>query len=83
MKVHMLVEMLKEIGPEREVVMAKDAEGNSYSPLSSMWEGVYRADTTWYGMVGFGELTQELKDEGYGEDDIVDGVPALVLCPVN
>lgn len=83
MKVHMLIEMLKEIDPEREIVMAKDAEGNSYSPLSAMWEGAYRAETTWYGSVGFSELTTELEEEGYGEDDIIDGVPALILCPVN
>ena len=63
--------------------MAKDSEGNSYSPLSSYWSGVYRPDTTYSGEVGYGELTPELEEAGYGEDDIIEGEKAVILCPTN
>jgi hypothetical protein len=83
-KVKDLINELKKTDPERLVIMSKDAEGNSYSPLSDWWEGAYRAETTWYGEVGLEELTDDFKEAGYGEEDVIeDGVPALILCPVN
>jgi len=84
MKVRDLLEQLKDVDPEREIVMSKDAEGNGYSPLSSLWLGKYRAETTWYGDVGLESLTTEDKRHGYTEDDVMDdGVPAVILNPVN
>ena len=84
MTVQELIEELKKEDPKQLVVMAKDGEGNSYSPLSSFWSGAYEADSTYSGEVGFSKLTHELKKEGYGEDDILEnGVPALILCPTN
>ena len=84
MKVRELIEQLQKIDPDREVIMAGDAEGNNYSPLYSLWEGAYRADTTWSGEVGFESLTDEDREAGYSEEDVIeDGVPAVILCPVN
>jgi hypothetical protein len=84
MTVEELIAELTKEDPASVVVMAKDSEGNSYSPLSDYWAGVYRADSTYSGDVGYGELTPELEKAGYGEDDIIeDGVPAVILCPTN
>lgn len=79
-----LIAALQREDPESIVVMAKDAEGNSYSPYRQLWAGVYQADTTYSGEVGYPVLTDELRVEGYGEEDILpDGVPAIVLSPIN
>lgn len=84
MTVRELIELLKNEDPDRLVIMAKDSEGNSYSPLADMWSGAYVADTTWSGEVGLDELTEELRAQGYDEEDVSeDGVPALILCPTN
>lgn len=84
MKVRELLEQLKGVDPEREIVMSKDAEGNGYSPLSSLWEGRYRAETTWYGDVGLEILTAEDRQRGYTDEDVIDdGVPAVILVPTN
>ena len=84
MTVEELIAELTKEDPASVVVMAKDGEGNSYSPLSDFWSGVYRAESTYSGEVGFGKLTPELKKAGYSEEDIIkDGEPAVVLCPTN
>ena len=85
MKVRELVELLQgEPNQDREVVMAKDGEGNSYSPLHGTWCGKYRAESTWSGEVGLEGLDDELREQGHGDEDVMtDGVPALILTPVN
>jgi hypothetical protein len=83
MKVYELIEMLQKESIDREVVIAKDGEGNDYSPLYGMWRGAYRADTTYSGEAGLEKLTIEDEERGYSEDDVVNGVPALILYPVN
>ena len=85
MTVGELVELLLgEPDQTREVIMAKDAEGNDYSPLHGSWCGKYRADTTWSGDVGLEGLDDELRQRGYTDEDVMDdGVPALILTPVN
>lgn len=54
------------------VVLAKDAEGNGYSPLANTWQGFYEADSTWFG-------------SAYDDRDIreceLDVVVAVVLTP--
>ena len=84
MKVKDLIEQLQKEDPEREVVCVKDAEGNGFSPLHSCDTGKYRADSTWSGEAGFEVLTDQLREQGFAEGDVmIDGVPALFLCPVN
>lgn len=51
MKIKDLIKELSEVNPELEVVMSKDAEGNSFSPLSDIGICKYTAETTWYGEV--------------------------------
>lgn len=85
MKVGYLIEQLKLLDPEAIVVMSKDGEGNSFSPLSDIAdEMVYREESSWEGEIGYEKLTDELVDAGYGEEDIIeDGVPCIVMWPVN
>lgn len=85
MKVKDLIKQLESEDPERIVVMAKDGEGNGYSPTSDYWLGIYVPDSTWSGAV-FCERDGGKPPEGYGEEDCYDGEdgqPALILCPVN
>ena len=49
MKVSELIEELKKVDPDNEVIMSKDGEGNSYSPLSDLGSGIYIAENTWSG----------------------------------
>lgn len=83
MNVQELIEQLQTLDPERIVILQKDAEGNGYSPLSCFWEGAYEAYSTWSGEAGLDKLTDELIAEGYSEDDLCRGEPAVVLVPVN
>ena len=84
MKVRELREKLAKEDQDREVILQLDAEGNSYSPLSSWWTGSYKTKSTWRGEAGVeGPLLPSDKEAGYSEEDIVDGVPALILVPVN
>ena len=64
-----LITRLMQADPDAIVVMASDAEGNGYSPLSDVERAFYRPNTSWSGDV-------VESDEG--------GVfPAAVLYPVN
>lgn len=84
MKVKHLIEELQKQDPEREVILQKDAEGNGHSPLEGMWTGAYEPVNGWSGEVGLDELTDELIEEGYDEEDVLeDGKPALILYPRN
>jgi hypothetical protein len=66
------------------VVLAKDAEGNGYSPLAAVNEGMYLADTTWSGEH---YLTEEQRLAETDPDDWSeapdDAVHAVFLGPVN
>lgn len=83
MRIKDLIEVLQQEDPERIVICQKDAEGNSYSPLYQISTGAYKATTTWYGEAGLDVLTDELRNKGFTDLDIVDGVPAIFLVPVN
>lgn len=75
MNVKQLRDLLAGQRDDALVVLAKDEEGNSYSPLADVSDNLYRAETTWSG---------EVLDPG---DDVElcldDSVPAVVLWPVN
>jgi hypothetical protein len=68
MTVAKLINLLSKSDPNSIVILSKDAEGNGYSPLDSLTNAYYHAETTWYG---------EVTDDGEG------GKPALVLYPIN
>lgn len=84
MTVRELIAELQQEDPDRLVVTSKDAEGNRHSPLSGFWVGAYRAENSYSGEVGLEKLTKEYRKQGYTEEDVVtDGVPCIVLSPIN
>ena len=78
MTVKELNEQLKKCDPDSLVVMAIDEEGNGYSIFRDIWsENCNYKD----GEVGLSYLTDEHRKQGYTEEDILDGQPAIVLWP--
>jgi len=51
MKVRELIEYLKTYDQELDVVMSRDSEGNSYSPLHTMDAIQYIPENTWSGEI--------------------------------
>lgn len=83
MKVKELKRLLRHIDGELIVIMSKDCEGNSFSPLDNIDDSMnYIAENGWSGELGVDELTPELKEMGLTEED-VGGKKALVLWPVD
>lgn len=81
MKVKELAEQLKDLDPELEILLQDDDEGNGYRPL----RGVDGDNVGYNGkknhhsiQVGILQLTSELKDVGYSQEDICDQ-PCAVL----
>lgn len=79
MNVGELIELLQTFDPERVVIMQRDSEGNGYAPLlgaddNSRWNSARRE----LGLERIGELDRK---QGYTEEDIVDGDPAVVVWP--
>lgn len=58
------------------MVLAKDAEGDSYSPMASGEHMRYVADTTWSG------AAYSLDDSDYTDDE-GESADAIVLWPTN
>lgn len=83
MTVKELIEELQKLPPDTLVILQIDSEGNGFSPLEGLWNGNYRADSTWSGQMGLSELTEEDREQGYTAADILEGVTAVALYPVN
>ncbi len=87
MTVKELLEQLQDCNPEDTVILAKDSEGNDFSPMSEITEGRYVAESTWSGTVLLRELTPELVQEGYTEEDVGDldagAVNCVTIWPTN
>lgn len=83
MTVAELIELLKTVEQDRIVVMSKDSEGNGYSPLSGIFTAAYGAESTWSGEIGLEKLTEDDIKQGYSEEDVIEGVPCIVLQPTN
>lgn len=87
MKVKELIEALQTCNPNDLVVLAKDAEGNDFSPVVEISEGMYGPDSTWSGQVKLRELMPELEEEGYTDEDVGDPDEGAVNCvtiwPIN
>lgn len=74
-----LMDFLQHVPADTLVVLAKDEEGNGYSPLSDPTVGVYEAETTWLGEF---YARQVLGDSDYGQPD-GETVPAICFWPLN
>jgi len=79
MNVKELREILKNVDDDVEIVIAKDGEGNDFSPLSGMATGEYQMITTWYGDFFGSEI---IGDEDYGQPG-PNTTKAICMWPVN
>lgn len=66
------------------VVLAKDGEGNGFSPAAEVEHAMYSADSTWSGERYITETERQAQDD---PDDWFeapdDAVPAVFLWPTN
>lgn len=69
-----LIEILQQQDPNAVVIISRD--GNSHDPFSDIGLGTYDEVSAEYGLR---ELTEELRQQGYTEEDIVAGTNAIVL----
>lgn len=76
MKVKALIELLSTLNPEHTVILAKDGEGNNFSPVADHGIGEYTPESTWAG---------EYRHEGDENDGgcSPDDTNCVVLWPVN
>lgn len=85
MKVKDLLEQLKDLDPEMEIIMQKDSEGNGYSPLAGADpEGIYIAESTWSGDVYDASWTADDACMDEEEWEEIQAQPrCVVLYPIN
>lgn len=85
MKIKELIEKLYEFPQDYEVILSKDSEGNSYSPLVEIVDGVYEEESTWSGDFLSFDLEYEewvfTKEEW--EDYKSKNKKVIVLYPIN
>jgi hypothetical protein len=74
-----LIAQLALLDPDAVVIMQRDPEGNGYAPCSGA-DGNGSWDKN-EGEYGYATLTPELERQGYSEEDIISGVPAVVIWP--
>lgn len=78
MNVRQLIKKLQKEDPERLVILASDAEGNSYDTLHDVYTAAWNKQDR---EIGLEKITAKDLENGYTEEDIVKGIPALVLTP--
>lgn len=54
-----LIEELQKLNPTTLVVMAKDAEGNAFSPAHQVQVSTYKAERSWHGYLVESEPSKE------------------------
>lgn len=72
MTVKELLDIIVDLKDDTLVVLASDAEGNSFSPLAECSSESYVAETSYSGEI----VDQE-------DDGVTDGVAAIVMWPTN
>lgn len=77
MTVKELKQLIKNLPDETQVILAKDGEGNSFSPLSGGYLGYYFPANTWSG-----EFISA-SDEEANQYSKVKDCDAICLDPVN
>jgi len=81
-----LIEELKDMPQDAEIIMQKDAEGNGYSPLSVVdLDAIYVPDSTWSGDVYSLDWTAGdcCLDEEEWEEMKANHPRCVVLAPIN
>lgn len=77
-----VIEMLQKCEPNALVVLAKDGEGNSFSPLDATQVGWYVAESEWDGSF-YTEEEMDAEIDSDEEDVDLNEIPAVVLWPIN
>ena len=79
------IKELQQYPQEYEVILEKDAEGNSYSPLCGIMDGVYESENTWSG--DFKPFDAEYEELDFTKEEWEDyksnNQKVIVLYPVN
>ncbi len=75
-----LIAQLTELDPDAVVIMQRDPEGNGYAPCSGA-EGNGAWDTR-EREFGYASITESMMQSGFTDEDIVRGIPAVVIWPV-
>lgn len=84
MTVNELKMLLAGVDGDRMIVLSRDSEGNRFSPLADIDDNsVYVPITEVDGEVGIEKLDEDLERLGYTSEDVISGLPALVLWPKN
>ncbi len=86
MNVAELKEVLMGLPDDTLVVLSRDAEGNSHSPLASYWNGHYIAESPWAGELWSEEDEREWDSHIPEDAEVpvpVEAVPCVVLWPTN
>ena len=68
-----LIELLQARDPDAVAVIHSPG---GYKPIDGVWSGAYCHDT---GIGGLRELTEQDREQGYTEEDIVDGPTAVFV----
>ena len=82
MKVKDLIDTFAALDPDAEVVLAKDGEGNSFSPSDAFSVGEYVTDSPWRGEF-YTDMDIKARNEDYDEGLNAGAVRAVALWPVN
>lgn len=80
MTVKELIELLGKANQDAVVIMSKDSEGNEFSELyePDVDNIVWNEDDE---EIGIAKLTAKYRKQGYGKEDVIKGVTAIVLWP--
>lgn len=81
-----MIALLQTLPKDLLIVMAKDPEGNGYSPWAGYYQGRYEATCTWAGEIR--DPDEKERDGSFYHDDDerkrIEALPqCLVLWPVN
>lgn len=81
LKVKDLINQLAQLDPDAVVIMQRDPEGNGYGPCAGAeGNGAWDHDEDLY---GYACLTPDMEKNGFSQEDLVQGVPAVVIWPTR
>lgn len=81
-----LMSLLSTMPEKAVVVLSRDGEGNSFSPIpddGGYSEGIYVAENSWSGDVLTDEDIEDRRKEDEDPDWEPDGVSCIILWPTN
>ncbi len=80
MKLGEFRELTKDLSDDIDIILSSDEEGNSYRNAFHIDFDMKYTISRCNCSIGFGKLTQELIDDGYGDGDIMeDGEDCIVV----